>query len=429
MCGTRRPYSDGGAPSSLPMTTASPSSAAMTPSNEFDLNDLLAAGRSLTTSASMRAPSRLSQITRNDTSTTNIGGSTPMDTNTGGRGGGRHGHARGRGGRQSRGGDDSHGQQIPGFEGRRLLSAADAERERPSRGRRGGGRGNRGAPPTTTTLASDADTKYGMESKGAELSMNENDNDGSDDTHDNERAQRGARGSRNARDTIGTWQMQRPSVRAGTHATSTTGADNDSDSDDDDEGAAIIAREKDRKRRILMAQIAESKNDDNKGGSDYYDGYHEPDLFADESIRDDDITATFDEKDGDNDDNKDDTWNGFKGYSLSCIRPPPGAAGRITISSSKSPVRVLCVAEKPSIAASIAQYCSLNGNCRTRSSRPPVHEYEADFMGQSASFKITSVTGHVYETDFVSGYESWDTTDPKAMFNAGIKKKGSRICA
>ena len=55
---------------------------------------------------------------------------------------------------------------------------------------------------------------------------------------------------------------------------------------------------------------------------------------------------------------------------------------------------VLCVAEKPSLAASIARILS-NGECRERRSRLSVFEFQADFRGARANYKVTSVTGHV----------------------------------
>ncbi len=35
-------------------------------------------------------------------------------------------------------------------------------------------------------------------------------------------------------------------------------------------------------------------------------------------------------------------------------------------------------------------------------------EYEGDFYGQKAWFKVTSVAGHVYEINFPAEYNNWD---------------------
>lgn len=69
-------------------------------------------------------------------------------------------------------------------------------------------------------------------------------------------------------------------------------------------------------------------------------------------------------------------------------------------------IGVLCVAEKPSLAASIAQHLS-HGSCSTRRSHQDVHEFTSTWLGQSAEIKVTSVIGHVYNTDFDGQYQDW----------------------
>lgn len=76
--------------------------------------------------------------------------------------------------------------------------------------------------------------------------------------------------------------------------------------------------------------------------------------------------------------------------------------------------QVLMVAEKPSLAQSLAQILS-NGKMRTRkglSSACSIHEYEGTFLGQPSRFKMTSVCGHVFSTDFLPRYNNWDKVDP-----------------
>ncbi|XP_057225013.1 DNA topoisomerase 3-beta-1 isoform X2 [Malurus melanocephalus] len=86
---------------------------------------------------------------------------------------------------------------------------------------------------------------------------------------------------------------------------------------------------------------------------------------------------------------------------------------------------VLMVAEKPSLAQSIAKILSrgnmssrkgLNGVCS-------VHEYTGSFMGQSAHFKMTSVCGHVMTLDFIGKYNSWDKVDPAELFSKAPTEK------
>ncbi|XP_076801869.1 DNA topoisomerase 3-beta-1-like [Clavelina lepadiformis] len=86
---------------------------------------------------------------------------------------------------------------------------------------------------------------------------------------------------------------------------------------------------------------------------------------------------------------------------------------------------VLMVAEKPSLAASIAKILSRN-SCNTRkglSSACSVHEYPGDFQGQSAHFKVTSVCGHVMCIDFEGKYNNWEKVDPSELFHAPTFKK------
>lgn len=77
---------------------------------------------------------------------------------------------------------------------------------------------------------------------------------------------------------------------------------------------------------------------------------------------------------------------------------------------------VLMVAEKPSLAQSIAKILSggqlisrkgSNGACS-------IHEYKGKFppTGESVSYKMTSVCGHVFGLDFTGKYNSWDRVDP-----------------
>ena len=63
------------------------------------------------------------------------------------------------------------------------------------------------------------------------------------------------------------------------------------------------------------------------------------------------------------------------------------------------PPLILMVAEKPSIAGSIASVLS-GGQHQTRGGKLPVHEFPGSFRGRECIFRVTSVTGHVYSMDF-----------------------------
>ncbi|KAG9487489.1 hypothetical protein GDO78_007378 [Eleutherodactylus coqui] len=86
---------------------------------------------------------------------------------------------------------------------------------------------------------------------------------------------------------------------------------------------------------------------------------------------------------------------------------------------------VLMVAEKPSLAQSIAKILSkgcatsrkgLNGACS-------VHDYTGSFQGQSVRFKMTSVCGHVMSLDFIGKYNNWDKVDPAELFSKAPTEK------
>lgn len=86
---------------------------------------------------------------------------------------------------------------------------------------------------------------------------------------------------------------------------------------------------------------------------------------------------------------------------------------------------VLMVAEKPSLAQSIAKILSrgnmsshkgLNGACS-------VHKYTGTFAGQPVHFKMTSVCGHVMTLDFLGKYNKWDKVDPAELLSQAPTEK------
>ncbi|XP_046559637.1 DNA topoisomerase 3-beta-1-like [Haliotis rubra] len=86
---------------------------------------------------------------------------------------------------------------------------------------------------------------------------------------------------------------------------------------------------------------------------------------------------------------------------------------------------VLMVAEKPSLAQSLAKILS-NGAMNSRKGMNgacSVHEYRGKFNGDTVFFKMTSVCGHVMSCDFMGKYNNWDKVDPVELFQAPIQKK------
>ncbi|KAM9821241.1 DNA topoisomerase 3-beta-1 isoform 4-T4 [Syngnathus typhle] len=86
---------------------------------------------------------------------------------------------------------------------------------------------------------------------------------------------------------------------------------------------------------------------------------------------------------------------------------------------------VLMVAEKPSLAQSIARILS-KGNCSSRKGLNAscfVHEFTGIFQGQSVHYKMTSVCGHVMSLDFIAKYNNWDKVDPAELFSKAPTEK------
>ncbi|KAJ2912718.1 hypothetical protein MD484_g7692, partial [Candolleomyces efflorescens] len=79
---------------------------------------------------------------------------------------------------------------------------------------------------------------------------------------------------------------------------------------------------------------------------------------------------------------------------------------------------VLCVAEKPSIAKEISNILS-GGQRQVSNTRSPYHKnFEFDYQYTRSHFIVTSVSGHLTETDFPARYNSWQGCNPAELFDA-----------
>ncbi|OQV16355.1 DNA topoisomerase 3-beta-1 [Hypsibius exemplaris] len=88
---------------------------------------------------------------------------------------------------------------------------------------------------------------------------------------------------------------------------------------------------------------------------------------------------------------------------------------------------VLMVAEKPSLAQTIAEILS-NGSLKSRKAfnrACSVHEYVGPwpYTGEQVFYKMTSTCGHVMGIDFPGKYNNWDSTDPAELFDCPIQQK------
>ncbi|KIJ68114.1 hypothetical protein HYDPIDRAFT_83606 [Hydnomerulius pinastri MD-312] len=83
-------------------------------------------------------------------------------------------------------------------------------------------------------------------------------------------------------------------------------------------------------------------------------------------------------------------------------------------------MRVLCVAEKPSIARSISQILS-GGRVETRATQNRyIKNFDFDYPQTNSHFTVTSVSGHLLAHDFPDAYRQWHSCDPLTLFDAPV---------
>ena len=83
------------------------------------------------------------------------------------------------------------------------------------------------------------------------------------------------------------------------------------------------------------------------------------------------------------------------------------------------PIRVLNVAEKPSVAKEVSRVLS-NGGCTNRrgaSQYNAIWEFPYTVMGQRCDMVFTSVTGHVMGLDFPPSHRGWNTCNPRELID------------
>ncbi|XP_042417323.1 DNA topoisomerase 3-alpha-like [Zingiber officinale] len=89
-------------------------------------------------------------------------------------------------------------------------------------------------------------------------------------------------------------------------------------------------------------------------------------------------------------------------------------------------IRVLNVAEKPSVAKAVAEILSRrSGGMRSREGRSRfnrVFEFEYAIGSQVCHMLVTSVTGHLMELEFEDRFRKWHSCDPVDLYNAPVRK-------
>ncbi|KAL0245039.1 hypothetical protein GEMRC1_009119 [Eukaryota sp. GEM-RC1] len=84
-------------------------------------------------------------------------------------------------------------------------------------------------------------------------------------------------------------------------------------------------------------------------------------------------------------------------------------------------MRILCVAEKPSAARSITTILSQNTFTvhEGYSKYNKVFAFSANINGQS-DWKVTSVSGHIFDVSFPDEYSNWSSVDPRSLFSVRL---------
>lgn len=93
--------------------------------------------------------------------------------------------------------------------------------------------------------------------------------------------------------------------------------------------------------------------------------------------------------------------------------------------SGSRPICVLSVAEKPSVAKSVAGILSRNQGLRVRHGRSRynrIYEFDYTIRSQHCHMLVTSVTGHLMELDFDDRYRKWYSCDPVDLYSAPVRK-------
>ena len=85
---------------------------------------------------------------------------------------------------------------------------------------------------------------------------------------------------------------------------------------------------------------------------------------------------------------------------------------------------VLNVAEKPSVAKEIVKHLSKNNSTKTfnASKYNPIYEFPYLLKNEEVRMRVTSVSGHIMNLEFMKPYNSWNMVSPDELFTAPIQK-------
>lgn len=112
-------------------------------------------------------------------------------------------------------------------------------------------------------------------------------------------------------------------------------------------------------------------------------------------------------------------------YKFSLRNVPLKSKQRENWSASIGSMKVLNVAEKPSVAKAVATILSRNQGLRVREGRSrynKLFEFNYSIRGQHCQMVVTSVIGHLMELEFEDRFRKWHSCDPAHLYHAPVRK-------
>lgn len=112
-------------------------------------------------------------------------------------------------------------------------------------------------------------------------------------------------------------------------------------------------------------------------------------------------------------------------YKFSLRNVPLKSKQRENWRASIGSMKVLNVAEKPSVAKAVATILSRNQGLRVREGRSrynKLFEFNYSIRGQHCQMVVTSVIGHLMELEFEDRFRKWHSCDPAHLYHAPVRK-------
>ena len=118
-------------------------------------------------------------------------------------------------------------------------------------------------------------------------------------------------------------------------------------------------------------------------------------------------------------------------YKFSLRNVPLKSKQRENWRASIGSMKVLNVAEKPSVAKAVATILSRNQGLRVREGRSrynKLFEFNYSIRGLHCQMVVTSVIGHLMELEFEDRFRKWHSCDPAHLYHAPVRKFVPEVC-